>query len=335
MENRDDFLTQFRETPRPEFGDELYERINRAAAAPRRASVWSRPAFVGAGALAALVVLFSFPAVRAAAQDFLDLFRVKRFVAVSVDPERLEQLRTGKVSVESLLAESVEELTPRRKPRVVETAERASEMAGIPVLVPTFTNEASVAPEIVVEREHATRITADADRLRSTLDALGIDDVAVPDALDGAQVTLHVPAAVKMRYIRDNSWVATLTQARSPEIDLPAGVDLAVLGEIALRISGMSAEEASDFAIKVDWHGTLLVPVPANAGSFREVDVRGTTGLLIAVDNRKPVATDDDAGPRDTPRTILLWTENGMIYGLASSMHPVDVIEMANSLRNG
>jgi len=334
MENKDDFLTQFREEPRREFADRLFARIERSverpAPEPWTARLRWKPAFAAAGALAALMVLFSFPAARAAAQDFLDLFRVKRFVAVPVDPARVEQLRAGKFDVQSLLGDNVEELTPRSEPVTVASAREASDATGMPVLVPTYVFNTNEAPEIRVEGEHAARVRADAERLRELLDALGVFDVRVPPALNGAQITVRVPSAVTMRYHRGAAWVATFTQARSPEIDLPPGVDLAELGEVGLRIAGLSAGEAREFAQKIDWHTTLLVPVPANAASFREVDVHGTTGLLIALDSSRAGAAGGDS-----PRTIVLWSENGMIYALSSSMHPVDVLEMANSLANG
>src|SRR5262245_46470137 len=111
MPNTDDFLTQFREEPRREFADQLYTRIERNGTLPAPGS-WTerlrwKPAFAGAGALAALMLLFTFPSARAAAQDFLDLFRVKRFVAVPVDQARVEQLRAGRLDVQSLLGDSV------------------------------------------------------------------------------------------------------------------------------------------------------------------------------------------------------------------------------------
>ena len=111
-----------------------------------------------------------------------------------------------------------------------------------------------------------------------------------------------MPAAVTMRYRRGSTWVATFSQARSPEIDLPAGVDLAEIGEVGLRVAGLSADEARQFAEKIDWHTTLLVPVPANAASFREVDVHGTTGLLISIDSARA------GGPGgESAKTIVLW----------------------------
>jgi hypothetical protein len=333
----DDFLTQFRKEPSPELTARLGARlrsIDDGAESAPGAMGWLKPALATAASIAALVVALSVPQVRAAAQDFLDLFRVKRFIAVSVDPERIEQLRAGRVSVESLLSDNVEVLTPHVEPVQVASLDDASKMVGVPLLVPTLVDGTSEAPRISVDGERAARLTADVERLQGLLEVLGVSDVELPPQLDGAQVTVRIPAAVRMRYQRGDAWVATFTQARSPEIDLPSGVDLAMLGEIGLRISGMSADEAHDFARKVDWHGTLLVPVPAAAGSFRDVNVRGTTGLMITIDPSR-AAKPNGAGSNESPRTILLWSEGDMIYALASRMHEFDVLEMANAIQHG
>jgi anti-sigma factor RsiW len=47
---------------------------------------WRRRAFVGASALAVLLVLFSFAPVRQAAADFLGIFRVRKFAVIPIDP---------------------------------------------------------------------------------------------------------------------------------------------------------------------------------------------------------------------------------------------------------
>ena len=79
-------------------------------------------------------------------------------------------------------------------------------------------------------------------------------------------------------------------QGPIPEVLMPAGVDLAKLGEIGLRKLGMPALEAREFAKKVDWNTTLVVPVPPTATRFREVLVGSSRGVEIE-------------GPRVDPET--------------------------------
>src|SRR4051812_43680987 len=239
MMNDDDFLTQHREEPRPQFARDLYGRISGRAAAPETGErpalrqAW-KSAIAASVAAAAAVGLLAFPGVRAAAQDFLDMFRVKKFVAVPISPERVAALSSGRVDVESLLSDSVEVTKKGGPPRVVASAEDAARETGIPVLVPTYVFNLNEAPEIRVLDSRAARFTANASRLQAVAETLGVNDVEVPAQLDGATVEVRVPAAVAMRYQRNGVWVATFTQGRSPEIDLPAGVDLAKLGEIGL-----------------------------------------------------------------------------------------------------
>ena len=115
----DQFLYDFRENPSPEFADRLRRKLNAQTASELRthSPIWRRPAVVALSAAAAVLIALSFPAVRTVAQQFLDLFRVQRFVAVSADPERLKQvarIANEGFDVKSLLSRNV---------RVIEGAE--------------------------------------------------------------------------------------------------------------------------------------------------------------------------------------------------------------------
>ena len=90
----DQFLYDFRKEPSPQFAEGLRRKLRSQAAAEsnRPTPIWGRPAVAILSTAGALAVALSFPAVRTVAQQFLDLFRVQRFVAVSTDPERLKQV---------------------------------------------------------------------------------------------------------------------------------------------------------------------------------------------------------------------------------------------------
>ena len=132
-------------------------------------------------------------------------------------------------------------------------------------------------------------------------------------------VIQHFASAAGMR--------ANLVQARSPEVSLPPGVDLSQLGEIGLRILGMEAAEAHRFAQRIDWHSTMIVPVPTDAGEFREVTVNGQHGLLITSSEK------GHEGPPRGPRNMVLWADGQKVYGLMGSMGREELVQMANSVR--
>jgi hypothetical protein len=336
-EPHDDFLDRFRRNPRPAFGRDLYERINQPMNAPSFFRRY-RPALAGLVALAMLAAAFSFPAVRAAAQDFLNLFRVRSFAAITIDPARLAQveaqLKDGKLDVEQMLGNDVEVLQDPGQPQTFDSPDAAAQAAGIRLLVPAQLPKAyRTQPEISVQGAGRVRVTAHVAELSAVLAALQITDVQVPDKLDGAQVTIDVPATVVMRYTvpANRSLELTLIQAHSPEIDLPDGVNMSELGYIGLRIAGLSAGDARHFADTIDWNSTLIVPVPANVASFSQVTVRGTQGLLITTRNDTPQTGKGDSVSAPAGGTMLLWSEGDMVYALIGTDN--GVVTVAESLR--
>ena len=87
--------------------------------------------------VAALALAFTLDPVRAAAREFLDLFRVKRFAAVPVDPQRLERLAEGGVDFKSLVADQVQVVVAPQPPEAVDSPEAGAVRAGIIAQLPT------------------------------------------------------------------------------------------------------------------------------------------------------------------------------------------------------
>jgi hypothetical protein len=115
---------------------------------------------------------------------------------------------------------------------------------------------------------------------------------------------------------------ASLVQSRMPDVSFPASLDLTKLAEIGLRILGLDRSEAYNMAQRVDWRTTLLVPVPATIGAFREVNVQGHTALLIQ---------STVAGPPNM--NVLLWSSGDNVYALRGSLAANQLVEMAQSLQ--
>ena len=90
----DRFLHEARREPRPEFTTALRQRLAHEDQEARGRSFGGgrslrRALLAVAPAAAAVLALVVLPEVRAGAQAFLELFRVRNFVAVNVDPERV------------------------------------------------------------------------------------------------------------------------------------------------------------------------------------------------------------------------------------------------------
>jgi len=343
----DDFLSRLREEPRPEFKDRLEgrlqeidarERGRRQAPSPYRRFV---PALAGASLVAALALAFSLEPVRAAAREFLDLFRVKRFAAVPVDPARLERLAKGGLDFKSLVADQVQVVVAPQKPEVVGSPEAGAVVAGITARQPGVLPRQAELAETTVGRLGSFRVRIETAKLEALALAAGADEIEIPAWWNGATIDVEVPPVLAMRYARpaapgdtrppgDPSYV--LMQSSIPQVDLPEGFDLATLGRLGLRVSGMSAEEALTFSRAIDWRTTLLVPVLVQGGTFREVDVAGEKGLLVTYEPPVPPAA---AGParRARQQSLLLWSTADEAFAITGPGGGMELLEMAQSIR--
>jgi hypothetical protein len=322
--------TQFdslRTDPSPAFAARLKASL-REQEATRSRTTWPRMRTVAAPVVIVVVVagLLSVPSVRASAQSFLALFRVVNFVAVPVDESRIALLESENLDPPHLIGEQVQVLEDPGLPIGVVSPEQASAAAGFAVKVPTYEPTSVVLASIGVKGQQRLRATADAGRLRQVMEALAITDLEVPEGLDGQVVDVRIPPVVIMRYERGGSPAVEFLQAQSPELSLPDGINLSALGEIGLRILGLSPIEARAFAQSIDWHTTLLLPIPAAATSFKQVTINGEPGVVVERVRRLP------EGGRLVSNNYL-WSHDGRVFVLNGSLSTVDMLKMAESLK--
>jgi hypothetical protein len=331
----DDFMYKFRKEPRPEFKKGLFQRIdkpmNKKSVLQRVFGSW-KTAIAGVAAVIVVALIVS-PSAQAVAQDFLNLFRVKRFAAISVDPARLKELQSSNLDVQSLISSTTEIVKNPGKPQMVDSPATAAQVAGITVRVPSQVPAGYNLDQVMVQGSGTVRFKADTSKLQTIVDAMGLTDVTVPAQLDGQTITVDKPAMVIIDYTNTRDQV-TFMQSHNPQIALPAGVDMSQLGEIALRIAGMSASDAHNFANSIDWTSTLIVPVPANVASFTTVDVRGAKGLLITANAAavQPAPASVKGPAMRRPTSTLMWAEGDMVYAI-SGTGTVALVDIANSLQ--
>jgi hypothetical protein len=317
----DAWLHALRAEPTPLFKAELRERLrtDEPVAEPRE---WPRHALVAAAVVILVGAAISVPAVRASVARFVSLFRVVNFVAVPVDASRVERLQASDLQIDTLVGEHVQVLQDPGQPVPVASLEDAAAAAHMAVATPQWLPTGSTIMETAVVGERAVRVTASSERLQQVMNALGITDLSVPAGLDGHVVDVHVPPVVMIRYDHADKRRSRLFQARTPQIALPEGVDIQALGEIGLRILGLPAPDAHQFAHAIDWHTTLVVPVPPNATSFQQIDIGGRQGVLI------------QHQPRDeSPTTTVVWSTEDRVFALVSIEHVSAVTTMAASVR--
>lgn len=220
-----------------------------------------------------LVAAFSFPPVRAAASDFLGLFRVQKFAPISVSPEQVALLE--EIAAQGLHPGELVMTGQHGEPQAVDSATEAAQVAGFDVrTIPALGTPESVA----VEPGGSGSLIVDLEQLRAMMSMAGVDPELLPASLAGAEIGVVIYPAVQQTW-PDGT---TFMQMPSPEVDYPDDVDAAAIGEAVLQALGMSPAEAQRLSGAIDWTNTLVLPIPTNIASFTEVTVGGNSGLALS-----------------------------------------------------
>jgi hypothetical protein len=332
----DQFLRDLKVQPSPEFAARLRATLR---ALPPNAVARVAPAaafkqwFAAAASIAIVGFAFTLPTVQAAAEAFLDFFRVRQFAGVQFDPERLRGLESSGLSPEAIFGK-VEPLTPEPQPVSYATAAEAGAAAGVRVRTPAWLPPGFGSTGIMGSSEMAARITVNTAGLQAVLDTLGLADVELPQGLDGQTATVRVPPIVTQSFVNGGTVVSQRTgrtiersirivQARSPDVSFPAGVDLAQLAYAGLRVLGMSRDEAYRMSVTIDWRSTLVVPVPSKALAYRPINVSGNEGLLI----------EGVAANENWPGGVLMWSAGGETFAVAGAVSGEELLEIAQNLQ--
>ncbi|RMH02167.1 MAG: hypothetical protein D6706_00690 [Chloroflexi bacterium] len=265
-----------------------------------------RYAFTSILVILFLGIAFSFPAVRAAASEFLGLFRVQKFAAISVSPDQLAILE--RIAEEGL---TPGEFEIAREPQM-QPVDSLAEAQTITGLEPVRTLSSLGTPdEIYVTTGGNGSLTIDLAGARAIVEAAGGDPMLLPERLDGAQVHVAVFPGVEQRW-----GDISLVQTPSPLVEYPDGLDPVPLGKALLQVLGMNEAEAERLATEIDWTSTLLLPVPQNTVSFSEVMVNGYSGVAL-------FAPEGAA---------IMWQDSGMVYLLGGAVELNELLDLAGSL---
>lgn len=250
------------------------------------------------------------PTVRAAASDFLGMFRVQKFAPISISPRQMALLE--RIADQGLTPGTLEVLDEPTQQKA-DSLQAASELAGQPILTPQLLGNAD---QIWVSDEASGRLTVNVKSARAILQAADVDPNLLPDSLDGQMVNVTIYPSVTQSWT--NAGI-TLSQTASPLVDYPDGVNPAVIGQALLQLLGMSETEAIRLANSIDWTNTLLFPIPEEFATFSEVTVQGTSGLAVSSLNEE--------------HTVLMWQKDGNVFIMDGNATMRELVRTANSLR--
>ncbi len=278
-----------------------------------------------AASIAAVVLslaLLALPPVRALADQFLQIFRVQQVMFVPISAERLEQLEDLDFDGDTLFVGEPEIINDPAEPYEVDSVADAEGIVGFDLQEPAVFPSDPISQTVMVNDAMTARFQVNVAASNDLLQLMGITDITIPEALGSEPITADVPSSAVLAYGGEN-YNLVLFQGRSPEISLPEGVDLELLGEAALRLFGMEPEQAASLSQQIDWSSTLIFPFPANLDSVRQVTVSGSDGLLV------------EGGGEDEAHWQLYWQQGERAYVLFGEgwLGQDDIVLAAESLQ--
>jgi len=285
-----------------------------------------------------IVVWFSLPVGRRLTGSFFSSLRMQKVQAVNVNlsnfvgPNANSALQT---MVSQMISDKVT-VTHSEKPQPAANAAVASQLAGFKA---QLLGDRKDQPRLLVTGAHAFTLTVDRARLQAILQEAGRPDLTIPASMNGAKIDVSIPREIRARYgtcpgrAHVTANVATpiprsmqytncvlLSEGPSPTVNVPAGLDLQQLAQVALELAGMTQAQAQQFLQNVNWQATLGVPIPRYMRSYETVKVNGVHGTLLNMAGRRG------------PTYALLWAKHGTVYSLIGYGNPGDAVSMANSL---
>ncbi len=283
-----------------------------------------RPVLALVALLVLLPVLVLLTPIRSAAESLLNVMRVEKFTAITIDPselpfnipaEKYQQewnhqmaARFDKYDKTDLQRELKE-----HNIRKVDSVDEASKMYKGPVA--TIPKQGP-PEEIYVSGPESASFTVDLQKIRAELKDAGIQGVTLPKQLNGKTFTLDVPSAVVMRYGQDNSGFV-FVQGESPTLVIPEGVNMDYVRQDILMTPGLPPDLVKQIQSIKDWQHTLVIPVPPG-GDSKNVRIGRSEGLLVS--------------DRTREHNLLLWKHDDRLYAIGGKISSEDAISIARSV---
>lgn len=296
-----------------------------------------QPALFGAVLAVLLLGVVAIAPLRAAASQFLDVFRVHKITVIQVDPAQLDKIQGFQGQLFSNMHLPKDQAVP------VTNAAQASQEAGFRVLGPGYLPAGLNQPStFMVEKGGHAQGTVDLEAARALLQMASISSEGViPSGRESIDISAELKPVVTQHYAAGGKEL-TIVQGMSPDVTVPPDVNLAKVGEAGLQLMGMSPAAARQLAGKIDWTSTLVLPVPKNVASVQEVSVAGTTGYLVTEVARPaiPAPAAKSGQPESSRQALtgghmssLVWQQGNLLYMVEGNVDQQTLQQVAAGLK--
>lgn len=280
----------------------------------------------GLAAAASIALALTLLTVSGVAETILTIFEPKQVVAVPITSGDI--VGTAGFARYGTLTWSVPP-----KPYDVPDLATAAKESGLVVLTPT-----QLPPGVSVATAHygvmprtTATFTFSADLTRKSAASVGRTPPPMPANIDGSKLFITGGPAV-VQLFDDGTAPATGTgtdllsslpklivaQGKGPTVQSD-GVTVDQLQQYLLAQPGISPSLAAQIKAIKDPSSTLPIPIPVDMATSKNVTVQGVQGVFVG----------DSTGLG----SAVIWSKDGMVFGVAGTLTESQILAVANSLR--
>jgi hypothetical protein len=294
-------------------GPERAPAATRAPAAARSRGVRVRT-LVRRPAVAALAVALVFTgAGTAAANNWLQIFRTEKIVAVNLSAADL-------VALPDLSAYGTLTVTGDPNVHEVGDAESAASESGLDVpQVVQLPRGVSGDPAYQVGGKVSATFTFSAARAARAAAQAGTTLPPPPPGLDGSSVRLVAGPGVAEVWKSAAGAPALVVGRVVAPTAFSSGVPFEVVRDYLLSLPGLPDKVAEQLRTFTADGSTLPLPVPADQVSTRAAEVNGTPATVLET--------------RDRTLAAVVWVKGGKVSVVAGSLNVAEVLSIAEQLR--
>jgi hypothetical protein len=327
--------------------DEAWDRFTRR---PAKNNIEKRGVFyminrykkIVAGAAAAVLIssIIWVAPVRNAAADFLSIFRVSKFKAVTFTSDDLARIKEqleekgmknidlkqyGRVKVEGGgLSKELKFEEGSSSDEVLKSALKSIEAdMGIDIALPEVP-EGFRLTNIRVSNPARIEITPNVKNLNQLISTFG-GTKFFPEVLDGKTFAISVKNDVVLSYEGSlkrggiTQWI-TIQETESPDIHVPDNVDLEAVRDAVVSLPFIPENLRQQLVDIKDWKNTLPVPVGDDT-DVKDITVNGNQGVFISTRHI------------DYASNTVVWSDGKFMYWINTSLPEEQVLQIAESLR--
>jgi hypothetical protein len=197
----------------------------------------------------------------------------------------------------------------------------ASRIAGMAVVTPhNLPADVTASPHYEVVPGSTGTFTFSAAKAQAAAAAKGETIPPMPARIDGSTLQVSIGTAVLAQYGGGMGSIPQLVigQMRAPKIS-STGVSVKELEDYVLAQPGVSPRLAAALRSIGDPTSTLPLPIPVDLAAAHSVTVQGVQGVSVG----------DSTGVG----SAVVWTKDGMIYGVGGALSESQVLQIAGSLQ--